>query len=182
MARIACVVAGILLFSAGTGAAAPLKFSVVPGIETPRVKTVNGLDFGLLATSTSKINGCQIGLVYGRITARSIGAQIAPLAVSGDLDGAKWGIVSVASDLRGYNAAFVALCGSIIGVQQGVVCRSRGLLGLQVGIANFSVNASGLQLGLFNYTEKMDGVQVGLLNIITTSSHPAVPFFNFHFR
>lgn len=159
-----------------------VKLSLVPPVATSDAPLVSGLDFGLLATRTERLEGVQLGIFYAGLTGESYGAQAGLYAKSGDFYGEKWGLVAVADDVKGLNSGIVALCRDIIGYESGWYCQARSIKGMQAGLVNVAQRVSGFQLGLVNYTETMNGVQVGLLNIITKSSLPAMIVLNYKFE
>jgi hypothetical protein len=162
--------------------AAPVKVSLFEPVSTPKVSEVKGLDLGIITTVTNKVTGAQVSFIYCRVDQHSIGAQAAPVSITADFDGAKWGFVSISRNLRGYHAGFVTLTNNMIGYQTGFISRNVKITGVQTGFVNLSKNVSGLQLGLLNITEQMNGVQVGLVNIITQSNIPVMIVLNARFK
>lgn len=185
MKRIWLLAASVAVLSVMPAAAAeqgtPFKISLVPGVEAPHTAYVAGVDLGLIAAKTGKVEGVQAAIGYVATTDYSAGVQIAVVNKAVDFDGVKYGFINIAENMRGYSDGFVNLSTTFVGVQSGLFTKTRSMRGVQFGFVNVCDDMGGVQLGLVNYTRLMRGVQVGLVNIITESPLPAMVLANAYF-
>lgn len=185
MKKLWLIAAGVLMLSGSMAVAeeqgTPCKVGLVPGVEAPQTSYVTGLDFGLLATKTQKIEGLQAAIFYAATTEKSAGVQVAIVNKSVDFDGVKYGFVNIVDNMRGYSDGLVNLSNTFAGVQSGLFTKSRSMRGVQFGFVNVCDDMGGMQVGLVNYTRLMRGLQIGLVNIITESKLPVMIVANARF-
>jgi len=129
------------------------KLSLFDEIAYPKVKTVNGVELGLIYSKTPQIRGLQWNFIYNK-----------------------------SEDLMGVQMAFVNSADTAAGLQDGVVNITRDMKGVQFGFVNYAEKFSGFQLALVNYTVVMEkGLQIGLVNIIKNSKLPVMVIVNARF-
>lgn len=133
------------------------------------IDQVSGFDFGLLGTTTQRVNGFQLGLLYARTTEKLSGLSMSLFNRDADVDGMQLGAFSLAER-------------DLWGVQMGVLnVASQSMRGVQLGAFNYAWYIRGVQLGVVNYARRLKGVQIGLINIAKNGYVPAMLIINARF-
>jgi len=129
------------------------KLSLFDTAALPDVKTVKGIELGLVYSNTPDLTGFQFTFLYGRT-----------------------------ENLTGIQMAFVANAKKASGIQLGAANMTSEMTGAQLAFINYAETFTGFQLGLVNYVKTMQsGLQIGFVNIITNSKLPAMVIANAKF-
>lgn len=130
---------------------------------------VSGFDFGLLGTTTERVDGFQLGILYAHTTIKLNGLSMSLFSHARDVDGMQLG-------------AFTLTERDMWGVQMGAVnIAQQSARGVQLGLVNYAWYIRGVQLGLVNYSHRLKGVQLGLINIAHNGYVPAMIILNARF-
>ena len=133
------------------------------------IDQVSGFDFGLLGTTTEKVDGFQFGILYARTTEKLNGLSLSLFNRDRDVDGMQLGAFSLAER-------------DLWGVQMGAVnIAQQSMRGVQLGAFNYAWYIRGVQLGVVNYAHRLKGVQLGLINIASNGIVPAMIIVNARF-
>ena len=146
-------VAAIILAGVSTSFAGDTswgKLSLFDTIAYPNVKTLKGVELGLIYSKTPEVRGLQWNLIYNK-----------------------------SEDMEGVQLAFVNSADAAAGLQYGCVNLTKDMKGVQLGFVNVADKFSGFQFALVNYTKVMEkGLQLGLVNIIKNSKLPVMVVAN----
>lgn len=169
----------------------PVQFSLItPAQFPPEDWDVGGLAINLFYGTSHNFKGLAIGGVANRMTGRTDGLLLAPVAnvVNGDSTALQISLVNFTEQAftgLQVGAVNVAAMGENAGaeaIQIGVLYNfADSVNGAQIAIINQANYVKGLQLGLINYASDMMGVQIGLINIIDSKDYPFVPLLNARF-
>lgn len=133
------------------------------------IHEVSGFDFGLLGTTTERVDGFQLGILYAHTPIKLSGLSISLFTHARDTDGMQLG-------------AFTLTERDMWGVQMGAINVTQGgVRGVQLGLVNYAWYIRGVQLGLVNYSYRLKGVQLGLINIAHNGYVPAMIILNARF-
>jgi uncharacterized protein (TIGR02145 family) len=156
---------------------------------------INGFGLTLLGSSTSKVNGFNIGII--QLASKVNGASIGFLFnQTKQVTGLSIGLITSSDTTNGISI------GGLFNVSQkqrglsisGFVNSSEKSTGVSVAPTNICASGGGLQVGIYNCVNHKNfklpkshqyiGVQIGLINKIETNRKPfrVLPFINFNFR
>jgi hypothetical protein len=113
------------------------------------------------------LHGFSSGGILSRVGGTSHGMLLAPVVMTGGLEGVEVGAVSVMGDGRG--------------AQLGVVNVAGNLRGFQAGLLNVGGKINGLQLGLVNVADEVHGAPVGLVSITRSTDYSAIAYSSIQF-
>lgn len=116
-------------------------------------------------------------------TCKVIGAQVSPLAISGNIYGVQFGLLGAVAERIGYGVQIGGLISytgwtynqySFYGLQVAGLANNFSpdrtaikLAGVQIaGLGNMAYEVTGLQVALINDSERVTGIQAGAVNIL----------------
>lgn len=160
------------------------------GLLSTQVTRVDGVQFSLGIANGGEVNGVELGLV-GALAHKTSGLSLAAGGSKGLVKGVSFSLFN-ATRANGFSMGLVREdggCGvsvgayhtriNFTGLQIGLWNNNKYLKGLQVGLRNYAEEAVGVQLGLFNKAGALRGVQLGLINTLVFAAQPRVlPLLN----
>ena len=151
---------------------------------------VGGFALNLLYGTSCNFRGLAIGGIANRMTGRTDGLLIAPIAnvVDSDSNSFQLSLVNFSRltftgmQVGAVNvAAFDESTGSDAFQVGALYNYADSIHGAQLSLINQADYVKGVQLGLMNFAGDMMGVQIGLINVISSKDLPFMPIFNARF-
>ena len=182
--RIFCfVLAGSILFAAGTAAAEPAMGQIAVVARAPDNANVDGVRLSILYGQNSSMSGLDLGFFSLSESEKMSGAAFVfgIHRLTGGMDGgAAFSLVNLhAGNDTGFNAAFVNMVDSAENaLDLGFVNIASGTTMVDIAALNLS-DESTAQLGFVNVTKHLTGFQLGFINVADNGFLKVFPFFNF---
>ncbi|WP_424245932.1 hypothetical protein Dip510_000867 [Elusimicrobium posterum] len=151
----------------------------------PDVKTVAGIDLGILGTYTPRVYGVQLStLIAG---GKFHGVQIGGLMAidGGSSEDKSFGLqfsslLSLSDPMTGIQTSALIAAGDVAGIK--IAPFSLGEIdGLSIHLLGWSDKVSGVQIGVLNRAKILKGVQIGVINIADNGYLPFSPIINARF-